>query len=124
MAGLGGGLGWHGQAASKHGGYRPRDRCRQVQLQLQLLARPLPAAAAARSPPRALPLRIARPRQIIDGIGKSTVDISIDCLARRGIFVSFGNASGAVRLCKPMRSFVSGSCTTASASSMAKSVWR
>lgn len=33
---------------------------------------------------------------VIDGIGKSTVDISIDCLARRGIFVSFGNASGAV----------------------------
>lgn len=33
---------------------------------------------------------------VIDGIGKATVDISIDCLARRGIFVSFGNASGAV----------------------------
>merc|ERR1711865_972794 len=33
---------------------------------------------------------------VIDGIGKSTVDISIDSLARRGIFVSFGNASGAV----------------------------
>merc|ERR1711937_1131745 len=33
---------------------------------------------------------------VIDGIGKSTVDISIDCLDRRGIFVSFGNASGAV----------------------------
>lgn len=33
---------------------------------------------------------------VIDGIGKSTVDISIDALARRGIFVSFGNASGAV----------------------------
>jgi NADPH2:quinone reductase len=32
----------------------------------------------------------------IDGIGKNTVDISIDSLARRGIFVSFGNASGAV----------------------------
>lgn len=37
------------------------------------------------------------PRQaVIDGIGLSTVDISIDSLARRGIFVSFGNASGAV----------------------------
>lgn len=35
-------------------------------------------------------------RAVIDGIGKSTVDISIDSLARRGIFVSFGNASGAV----------------------------
>ena len=33
---------------------------------------------------------------VIDGIGKSTVDISLDSLARRGIFVSFGNASGAV----------------------------
>jgi NADPH2:quinone reductase len=33
---------------------------------------------------------------VIDGIGKTTVDISIDSLARRGIFVSFGNASGAV----------------------------
>jgi NADPH2:quinone reductase len=33
---------------------------------------------------------------VIDGIGKSTVDISINSLARRGIFVSFGNASGAV----------------------------
>jgi NADPH2:quinone reductase len=33
---------------------------------------------------------------VIDGIGKSTVDISIDSLAHRGIFVSFGNASGAV----------------------------
>lgn len=33
---------------------------------------------------------------VIDGIGKATVDLSIDSLARRGIFVSFGNASGAV----------------------------
>lgn len=33
---------------------------------------------------------------VIDGIGKSTMDISIDSLARRGIFISFGNASGAV----------------------------
>jgi NADPH2:quinone reductase len=33
---------------------------------------------------------------VIDGIGKTTVDISIDSLARRGIFISFGNASGAV----------------------------
>ena len=33
---------------------------------------------------------------VIDGIGKATVDISIDSLAARGIFVSFGNASGAV----------------------------
>jgi NADPH:quinone reductase len=32
---------------------------------------------------------------VVDGIGKATMDISIDSLARRGIFVSFGNASGA-----------------------------
>jgi NADPH2:quinone reductase len=31
---------------------------------------------------------------VVDGIGKATMDISIDSLARRGIFVSFGNASG------------------------------
>jgi len=33
---------------------------------------------------------------VIDGIGKSTLDISINSLAHRGIFISFGNASGAV----------------------------
>jgi len=35
-------------------------------------------------------------KSVIDGIGKSTMDISIDSLAHRGIFISFGNASGAV----------------------------
>ena len=35
-------------------------------------------------------------KSVIDGIGKSTVDISIGSLAHRGIFISFGNASGAV----------------------------
>merc|ERR1712194_886498 len=35
-------------------------------------------------------------KAVIDGIGKSTVDISIASLAHRGIFISFGNASGAV----------------------------
>eukprot|EP00571_Detonula_confervacea_P007237 CAMPEP_0172329932 /NCGR_PEP_ID=MMETSP1058-20130122/61134_1 /TAXON_ID=83371 /ORGANISM="Detonula confervacea, Strain CCMP 353" /LENGTH=376 /DNA_ID=CAMNT_0013047127 /DNA_START=667 /DNA_END=1797 /DNA_ORIENTATION=- len=35
-------------------------------------------------------------KAIIDGIGKSTMDISIASLAHRGIFISFGNASGAV----------------------------
>eukprot|EP00581_Thalassiosira_minuscula_P008823 CAMPEP_0183704980 /NCGR_PEP_ID=MMETSP0737-20130205/2179_1 /TAXON_ID=385413 /ORGANISM="Thalassiosira miniscula, Strain CCMP1093" /LENGTH=376 /DNA_ID=CAMNT_0025932021 /DNA_START=42 /DNA_END=1172 /DNA_ORIENTATION=+ len=35
-------------------------------------------------------------KAVIDGIGKSTVDISIGSLAHRGIFISFGNASGAV----------------------------
>ena len=33
---------------------------------------------------------------IIDGIGKETYEISFKCLAKRGMFVSFGNASGAV----------------------------
>jgi NADPH2:quinone reductase len=33
---------------------------------------------------------------IIDGVGLSTSEISIKCLARRGIWISFGNASGAV----------------------------
>lgn len=33
---------------------------------------------------------------IIDGVGKSTSDVSVKCLARRGIWISFGNASGAV----------------------------
>ena len=33
---------------------------------------------------------------VIDGIGKNTLDISLNSLAQRGIFVSFGNASGAV----------------------------
>merc|ERR1712232_572196 len=35
-------------------------------------------------------------KSVIDGIGKNTVDISINSLAHRGIFISFGNASGAV----------------------------
>ena len=33
---------------------------------------------------------------IVDGVGKSTSEISIQCLARRGMWISFGNASGAV----------------------------
>jgi len=33
---------------------------------------------------------------VIDGVGKSTYEISLQCLARRGLFASFGNASGAV----------------------------
>jgi NADPH2:quinone reductase len=33
---------------------------------------------------------------IIDGVGASTYEISLACLSRRGIFISFGNASGAV----------------------------
>ena len=33
---------------------------------------------------------------VFDGVGKSTFDVSLDCLARKGTMVSFGNASGAV----------------------------
>jgi len=33
---------------------------------------------------------------VLDGVGKSTFDLSLDCLARKGTMVSFGNASGAV----------------------------
>ena len=40
---------------------------------------------------------------VIDGIGASTTDISIECLARRGIFVTFGNASGPVPAFPPIR---------------------
>ena len=32
---------------------------------------------------------------VFDGVGKSTFDLSLDCLARKGTLVSFGNASGA-----------------------------
>jgi len=40
---------------------------------------------------------------VIDGIGLATTDISINSLAQRGIFVSFGNASGAVPPVAPLR---------------------
>jgi len=33
---------------------------------------------------------------VFDSVGKTTFDISLECLARKGTFVSFGNASGAV----------------------------
>jgi NADPH:quinone reductase len=33
---------------------------------------------------------------VFDGVGKSTFELSLSCLARRGMFVSFGNASGPV----------------------------
>lgn len=33
---------------------------------------------------------------VFDGVGKSTYDLSLSCLARRGTMVSFGNASGVV----------------------------
>lgn len=33
---------------------------------------------------------------VFDGVGKDTFDTSLDCLARKGSLISFGNASGAV----------------------------
>lgn len=33
---------------------------------------------------------------VFDGVGKSTWEVSLDCLKPRGLMVSFGNASGAV----------------------------
>ena len=33
---------------------------------------------------------------VFDGVGKTTFDLSLDCLARKGSMISFGNASGAV----------------------------
>ena len=33
---------------------------------------------------------------VFDGVGRSTFDLSLDCVARKGSLVSFGNASGAV----------------------------
>ncbi|KAI1128883.1 hypothetical protein F5Y10DRAFT_239386 [Nemania abortiva] len=33
---------------------------------------------------------------IFDGVGQSTFDLSLECVARKGTMVSFGNASGAV----------------------------
>ncbi|XRB02391.1 quinone reductase [Pycnococcus provasolii] len=40
---------------------------------------------------------------VIDGIGAATWEIALNSLARRGIFVSFGNASGAVPAYPPLR---------------------
>lgn len=38
---------------------------------------------------------------VYDGVGKDTFEGSLDCLARRGLMVSFGNASGAVEPVAP-----------------------
>ena len=40
---------------------------------------------------------------IVDGVGKSTAQISVKCLARRGLWISFGNASGAVEGFSPLQ---------------------
>ena len=46
-------------------------------------------------------------KAVIDGIGLATWETSIEVLARRGIFVSFGNASGAVPAFPPFASSTS-----------------
>ena len=35
-------------------------------------------------------------RVVFDGVGKATFDRSLECVARKGSLISFGNASGAV----------------------------
>lgn len=35
-------------------------------------------------------------KAVFDGVGKDTFDVSMDCVARKGSVISFGNASGAV----------------------------
>lgn len=35
-------------------------------------------------------------RAVFDGVGKDTFDRSLECVARKGSVVSFGNASGPV----------------------------
>merc|ERR1719238_2101920 len=42
-------------------------------------------------------------KAVVDGIGLATWEISLACLARRGIFVTFGNASGAVPPVTPLK---------------------
>ena len=42
-------------------------------------------------------------KAVVDGIGLATYEISLDCLARRGIFITFGNASGAVPAYPPLK---------------------
>jgi len=42
-------------------------------------------------------------KAVIDGIGKATYEIALESLAVRGIFISFGNASGAVPPYPPLR---------------------
>ncbi|HYV84331.1 MAG TPA: quinone oxidoreductase [Patescibacteria group bacterium] len=39
---------------------------------------------------------------VYDGVGRSTFEISLDCLARRGMLVGFGNASGAAAPVDPL----------------------
>lgn len=39
---------------------------------------------------------------VYDSVGKDTFDISLNCIARRGYFISFGNSSGLVDPISPM----------------------
>jgi NADPH2:quinone reductase len=39
---------------------------------------------------------------VYDSVGQATLDLSLDCLARRGTLVSFGNASGPPRAVDPL----------------------
>ena len=39
---------------------------------------------------------------VYDGVGRSTFEMSLDCLARRGMLVGFGNASGAAAPVDPL----------------------
>jgi NADPH2:quinone reductase len=39
---------------------------------------------------------------VYDGVGRSTFEMSLDCLARRGMLVGFGNASGAAAPLDPL----------------------
>ncbi|KAI9139529.1 quinone oxidoreductase [Paraphysoderma sedebokerense] len=40
---------------------------------------------------------------VFDGVGKDTFDASLKCLGRRGVFVSFGNASGKAPAVEPLQ---------------------
>ncbi len=46
---------------------------------------------------------------VYDGVGRSTFDASLASLRRRGVFVSFGNASGKVDPVDPLRLMAAGS---------------
>jgi len=51
-------------------------------------------------------------KAVIDGIGLATYEISLACLAQRGIFITFGNASGAVPAYPPLKHIAKSSFMT------------
>ena len=63
----------------------------------------LPRRPTATPPPRRRPAAPPPPRRPAAAPPPPQVDISLDSLARRGIFVTFGNASGAVPAFPPIR---------------------